>query len=194
VALVLVVTRPGGFMLQLLVGAGVPLLLLGAAALSELDARATLLAALCFSASAVVETRVLLADDPNWFVPEERLAAARALRGLCHSGDRLLAPPDISLFAIGLSSCDAFVAHSAARDYEARLARTRAFYGDMAPAARQAFLDAERVTHLVLPGWLGPVPAAWLGPGTAFQAARVIGTRQSVLSIYMRPRDTASAR
>jgi len=182
--LVLLATRPGGFSLQLVVGLGVPLLLLAAAALSELDRKAVVLAALCLGTSAVVETRILLAEDPNWFVPAERLAAARALRGLCRPGDRLLAPPDISLFAIGLSSCDAYVAHPATLDFAEHLARTRSFYTEMTPADRTAFLASEGLTQLVLPGWAGPAPVAWLGPGSAFRSERVIGAQQPQLSIY----------
>ncbi len=194
IGLVLLLGRPGGFSLQLVVGLGVPLLLLGAAALGEFDRKVVVLAALALSTSAVVETRILLAEDPNWFVPAERLATARALRDVCHPGDRLLAPPDVSLFAIGLSSCDAYVAHPAARDFAEHLARTRAFYGEMTPAARTAFLAAEGLTQLVLPGWAGPAPAAWLGPGTEFRSARVIGTGRPLLSIYSRPSDAPGKR
>ncbi len=194
VGLAVLVGQPGGFSLQLAVGLGVPLLLLGAAALSRLDWRVAVLAALLLSTSAVVETRILLADDPNWFVPAERLAAARELRRLCHPGDRLLAPADISLFAIGLSSCDAYLAHPAARDFGEHFARSHAFYATMGPADRTAFLAAERVTHLVLPGWAGPVPTAWLGPGTAFRAAGVVGARQPALSIYVRSNHAAPPR
>lgn len=192
--LALLVGQPGGFSLQLVVGLGVPLLLLGAAALSRLDKRAAVLAALLFGTSAVVETRILLADDLNWFVPAERLAAARALRGLCHPGDRLLAPADVSLFAIGLSSCDAYLAHPAARDFGEHLARAQTFYATMAPADRTAFLAAERLTHLVLPGWAGPVPAAWLGPATDFRAAAAVGAPQPSLSVYARSSRAAPPR
>lgn len=191
--LAVVVFQPGGVALQLLVGSGVPLLLLGAAALSARPRTAIALGALLMSTSAVVETRILLQDDPNWFVPSESLAAARALSPLCRSGDRLLAPPDIGLFAIGLSSCDAFVAHPAVRDYETRRTATGAFYTEFAPPARSAFLDAERVTHLVLPGWAGPLPVAWLGPDTAFRAAATIGRPQPSLSVYARPPGPARA-
>lgn len=186
VSLALVIARPGGIALQLLVGSGVPLLLLGAAALAGRERRVLVLAALCFSCSAVVETRILLQDDPNWFVPRERLATARALGDLCRPGDRVLAPPDVSLFALGFSSCDAFVAHPAARDYDARLAATVAFYAGLAPPLRSAFLDDERVSHLVLPGWAGERPVGWLGAATPFRVAAVIGSPQPAVSVYAR--------
>ncbi len=184
--LALLLVRPGAIGLQLVVGLGVPLLLLGGAALSRLDPRIGVLAALVFGTSAVVETRILLMDDPNWFVPADRLAAGRALSRLCRTGDRLLAPPDISLFAIGLSSCGAYVAHPAARDFAEHSARSHAFYTGMAPAERTAFLAAEGLTHLVLPGWAGTVPTTWLGPDTTFRAVRAIGVPQPTLSIYVR--------
>jgi hypothetical protein len=185
-SLAVVVVQPGGVAVQLLVGSGVPLLLLSAAALSEYRPAVTVLAALLMGSSAVVETRVLLQDDPNWFVPQERLAAARALGVLCRPGDRVLAPPDVSMFAIGLSSCDAFVAHSAVRDFGSRLAATRVFYGELAPPLRSAFLDAEGVTQLVLPGWAGERPLAWLGPATPFHLAATIGGPQAGASVYTR--------
>ena len=164
-ALVAVLLRPVSFSLQFGVGAGVPLLVLGAAGLARLAPRWTALAALCLSTSAVVATRIVLADDPNWFVPRERLAAGLALRGQCLPGDRVLAPPDIGLYVHGLTACDAFVSHPAAPDYAERLAEARAFYAEASPAARAELVDRQGITHLLLPGHAGPRPAAWLGRG-----------------------------
>jgi hypothetical protein len=192
--LLLLATRPGGFSLQLAVGLGVPLLLLAGAALSELDGKAAVLVTLLFATSAAVETRILIADDPNWFVPAERLATARALRQVCRTGDRLLAPPDVSLYAIGLSACDAYVAHRAASDFVEHFARAHSFYAAMTPAERRSFLASEGLTQLVLPGWAGPEPVAWLGAGSAFRSARVIGAPRPQLSIYSRSTDSPGAR
>ena len=177
----------GDFSLQLVVGVGFPLLVLGACGLSRLPPRWTLLGALGLSTSAVVATRIVLADDPNWFVPRERLATGLALRDRCLPGDRVLAPPDIGLYALGLSSCHALVSHPAAPDFGARLAETRAFYGEMSPAARAALLDRHGITHLVLPGDAGPRPAAWLGPQTPFRAAARVGQAPGLITIYARP-------
>jgi hypothetical protein len=178
----------GDFSLQLLEGAGVPLLVLGASGLAHLPARWTALAALLLSTSPVVATRIVLAEDPNWFVPRERLATGRALRDLCRPGDRVLAPPDIGLYALGLSPCHAFVSHPAALDFGARLAETRAFYEEMSPAARAALLDRHGLTHFVLPGDAGPRPAAWLGAQTPFRAAAWVGQAPGLITIYARPR------
>ena len=184
----------GDFSLQLLVGAGVPLLVLGAAGLAPLAARWTALAALCLSSSAVVATRVVLADDPNWFVPRERLAAGLALRDLCRPGDRVLAPPDIGLYALGLSACHAFVSHPAAPDYGQNLAEARAFYAGASPAARAALLDRRGLTHLVLPGDPGPSPAGWLGPDTPFRAVAQVGRGPGRITIYARSRPAGGGR
>ena len=178
----------GDFSLQLLVGAGLPLLVLAAAGLSHVRPLWTALAALCFSTSAVVATRVVLADDPNWFVPRERLATGLALRDLCRPGDRVLAPPDIGLYALGLSACDAFVSHPAAPDYAARLVEARAFYREMSPAARAALLDRHGITHFALPGDAGPRPDVWLGRETPFRAAARVGRPPGLITIYERPR------
>jgi hypothetical protein len=188
VAAALVVARPGSFSLQFLVGAGVPLLVLAAAGLTRLGPAATTLLALALSSSAVVATRVVLADDPNWFVPRERMAAALALRELCAPGDLVLGPPDVSLYAVGLSRCHALLAHPATPEYESRLAEARGFYAAWSPRERAAWLDRRGVTHLVLPGDAGPLPAGWLGPETPFRLAARVGAGAAALGIYERPR------
>ena len=193
VAGALVVARPGAVSLQVLVGSGVPLLVLGAAGLARYDAARTLLVALALGSSAVVATRVLLSDDPNWFVPSERMAAAVALGDLCAPGDLVLGPPDVSLYAVGLSRCHALVAHPAAPDYEARLSEARAFYASWSAGERSDWLDRLGVTHLVLPGDAGPLPAAWLGAGTAFRAVGQVGRGPGLITIYARSRPGAPA-
>jgi hypothetical protein len=184
----IVAARPGAFSLQLLVGAGVPLLVLGAAGLARWEPARTAVVALALSSSAVVATRVLLSDDPNWFVPRERMAAALALRDLCAPGDLVLGPPDVAQYAIGLSRCHALFAHPATPDYEARLSEARAFYATWSPSERSAWLDRHGVTHLVLPGDAGPLPAGWLGAGTPFRRAARVGAGAAGLGIYARPR------
>jgi len=188
VAGAIVVARPGAVSLQMLVGAGVPLLVLGAAGLARFPPARTAVFALALSSSAVVATRVLLSDDPHWFVPRERMAAALALRDLCAPGDLLLGPPDVAQFAIGLSRCHALFAHPATPDYEARLSEARAFYGAWSPGERSAWLDQHGVTHLVLPGDAGETPAGWLGADTPFRRAARVGTGAAGLGIYARPR------
>jgi hypothetical protein len=191
--LLVVILRPVSFSLQFGVGAGVPLLVLGAAGLAPFAPRWTALAALLLSTSAVVATRIVLAEDPNWFVSRERLAAGLALRGQCRVGDRVLAPPDIGLYAHGLSACQAFVSHPAAPDYGRKLAEVRVFYAEASPAARTAFLDRHGLTHLVLPGYPGPSPAAWLGRDTPFRAVAQVGQGPGRITIYTRGRPAGAA-
>jgi hypothetical protein len=187
----LVAARPGAFSLQLLVGAGVPLLVLGAAGLARYEPARTALVALALSSSAVVATRVVLSDDPNWFVPRERLAAGLALRDECRPGDRVLAPPDIGLYIHGLTACHAFVSHPVAPGYPERLAETKAFYAGASPAARAELVDRQGLTHLVLPGYAGPRPAGWLGEDTTFRAVAHVGRGPGLITIYARPRPDA---
>jgi hypothetical protein len=188
IALLIVVLRPVSFSLQFAVGLGVPLLVLGASGLSRYAPRWTALAALALSTSAVVATRIALTEDPHWFVPEERLAAGLALRKTCRPGDFVLAPPDVGLYAIGLSACHAFIAHPAASDYAPHLAEARAFYAGASPAARAALLDRHGLTLLVLPGEAGPSPVAWLGPDTPFRAVAQVGRGPGLITIYARSR------
>jgi hypothetical protein len=186
IAAAAILLRPPAFSLQFLVGAGIPLLLLGASWLRRFSPRWTLLAALPLSTSAVVATRIVLADDPNWFVPRERMAAALALRPGCTEADRLLAPPDVGLYAIGLTACHAYLAHPSAPDYAAHLADARAFYTGMPGPDRQALLDRNEITRLVLPGFAGPRPVSWLGPRTDFEAVAIVGSGDGLTSIYAR--------
>ncbi len=180
----LVAARPPAFSLQLMVGAGVPLLLLGAAGLRRFAPGWTALATLCLSVTAIVATRITLSEDPHWFVPRERLAAALALRDACGTTDRVLAPPDVSLYAIGHSACHAYVAHQLTPNYQAHLDATRAFYGSMPAAARSRMLQENRITRLVLPGFAGVQPVSWLGPDTSFRATAIVGDGPRRISIY----------
>jgi hypothetical protein len=191
VGLCVVLARSGSFSLQFLVGTGLPLLALGAAGLARHAPSWTALAALGLSTSALVSTRVALTDDPNWFVPRERMATAEILRDDCRAGDLVLAPPDIGLYAIGLSRCDAVLAHPAVPGYEARLAAARAFYASRSPDSRSAFLDQQGVTHLVLPGSPGWRPVGWLGEGTLFRAVARVGAGPNAMTVYARPRPRA---
>jgi len=187
----LAVARPGAFALQLLVGAGLPLLVLGAAGLRRQPIAATVLATLALSSTFVAQTRIVLADDPNWFVPRERFAAAEALRPLCHEGDRVLCPPDIGLYVNGLTACSAVVSHPAAPDYAERIAEVRAFYGpESSPDARRSFLARERIDHVVLPAFAGPAAEAWLGPGAPFRFVPVPGAGAAI-AVYERTREPA---
>ena len=116
------------------------------------------------------------------------MAAALALRDLCAPGDLVLGPPDVAQYAIGLSRCHALFAHPATPDYEARLSEARAFYATWSPGERSAWLDRHGVTHLVLPGDAGPLPAGWLGADTPFRRVARVGTGADRLGIYARLR------
>jgi hypothetical protein len=187
IGLAIIVTRPGTFGLQFLVGLGVPLLVLGAVGLARFAPRWTALAAVAFSTTTVVATRVALADDPHWFVPRERMAVALALRDLCRPGDVVFAHPDIGLYAIGLTSCHAALAHPALADYGERLTEAGRFYSpSAAPAERAAILDRREVSHLMLPGDAGPTPVAWLGPATSFRRQARVGATRTPITLYSR--------
>jgi hypothetical protein len=187
VTLFIILARPGTFGLQFVVGMGLPLLILGAVGLGRFAPRWTALAAVGFATTAVVATRVVLASDPHWFVPRERMAAAEVLRGACRPGDLVFAHPDVGLYAMGLSSCHAALAHPALSDYRERLAEAVRFYDSATrPQERAAILDRRGVTHLMLPGEGGPRPVAWLGPQTRFHRVAGVGARDALITIYAR--------
>jgi hypothetical protein len=181
-----VVWRPVPFTQQFVIGGGFPLLLLAALGLARFRPAVLAGVALASSTTAFVALRIVTTPDPNWFVPVERRAAALALRGTCGPGSLVMAPPDIGLFAIGLSACRAFVSHNWAPRHEERLATVRAFYETLSPPERRTLLDRTRVTHLVLPGETGIEPSAWLGEGSTFRRVAEVGSPPRAVGIYAR--------
>lgn len=186
IAVLIVWLQPVTFSLQFAVGAGLPLLVLGAIGLARLGPSALAAAVLAFSSSSFVETRIVLRPDPNWHVPAERMAAARMLRLACRPGDLAFVPADIGLYALGLTSCKPFVSHPWEPDHAERQAIAAAFYTTLSPAARSAILDRLRVRHLLLPGDPGAVPEGWLGVATPFRQAARTGGGDRTISLYSR--------
>jgi hypothetical protein len=179
-----IVIRPVHFSLQFLVGVGFPLLALGATALTRYRPAVSLAAVVAFSTSLVVAIRFVLTPSPLWFTPRASLEIVSALKPTCGSGEVVLAPPEVGLFAYGLTACRALVSHAVAPDYAQRLAELTAFARG-SPPDRLALLDREHVTRLVLPGDAGPVPVAWLGREATFTREAVVGTPPR-LSLYLR--------
>jgi hypothetical protein len=168
------------------VGIGLPLLALGALGLSRFPPATTLAAAAAFSFTSLMVLRMVLAENPYWFVPSERLEIAKALRPRCRPGDLVLSPPDIGLYASGLTACGGYVAHPAAAGFEERTAEVRDFYARNDPAARAAFLDERCITHVVLPAGAGDVPVAWLGDKTPFRFVAGAGHGASAIDAFAR--------
>ena len=185
VGLAMLIVHPVAFYLQFLVGLGLPLLSLGALALARWRVNVSWLAAIVMSSTAAVATSIVLRPEPRWMVPSARMEAARALRGPCRDGGVLLAPPDIGLFAAGLTGCKPYVSERLRPPQ--RDADASAFYGEATAATRTAILDAGCITHLALPGDAGEVPVAWLGEGTPFRRAALVNDPAWPVSLYMRP-------
>jgi hypothetical protein len=179
--------RPLSFSLQFLAGIGLPLLALGALGLSRFPPAATLAVAAAFSVTSLVALRLVFSDNPYWYVPSERMDLALALRPHCRPGDLVLSPPDIGLYAAGLTACGAYVAHPATAGFEQRATEVNDFYARSDPAARAALLDRRCVTHVVLPGGAGDVPAAWLGQATPFRQVAQAGRGPAAIGAYARP-------
>jgi len=176
---------PLGFVFQTATNLGLPLLALLALALARLPPAATLLAALCLSSTGLVGLRLLLEDNPNWFVPRERLEAAHALRSPCRRGDLLLAPPDIGLYANAYSACRAYVAHLGVPDGPERAREVERFYA-ASPAERAAWLDRSCVRVALLPGDQGLRAEGFLGPATPFRRFGIVGTGAHAIGLYAR--------
>jgi hypothetical protein len=119
------------------------------------------------------------------------MAVAAALRPHCRAGDVVLSPPDIGLYAGGLTRCGAYVGHPATASFEARAAEVRDFYARDDPAARRALLERHCLSHVVLPGGAGDVPSAWLGPDTPFRRVAGAGQGPAAIDAYARTAGTA---
>ena len=98
----------------------------------------------------------------------------------------MLSPPDVGLYAGGLTACGAYVAHPAAGGYDQRAVEVKDFYARDDPAARAALLDRHCLTHVVLPAGGGEVPAAWLGEGTPFRRVAAAGAGPAAVEAYAR--------
>lgn len=189
--LAVLVTRPVSFSLQFGVGLGAPLLLLAARALARRRPAVTALAALLLGTSALVAYEITWRPDPNWMVASERRGVALALRDACAEGGLLVAPPDIGLHAIALTSCRAYVSHPVADGFPQRQTEVAAFYGAAEPAARLDWLDRRCVTHVVLPGEPGTAAGAWLGAASGFGPVGAAGLGPRRITAYARPRPEA---
>src|SRR5206468_7733626 len=176
---------PFAFVFQSSTNLGLSLLALLALALARLPPAATLLAALCLSSTGLVTLKLLLEDNPNWFVPRERIDVAQALRTQCHRGDLLLAPPDIDLYANAYSACLAYVAHLGVADGPERAEEVQRFYAASA-AERAAWLQRECVRFVLLPGDQGVRPEGYLGPATPFRRTEVVGAGNRAIGLYIR--------
>ncbi len=176
---------PFGFVFQSATTLGLPLLALLALALARLPPAATLLAALCLSSTGLVGLRLLLEDNPNWFVLRERLEVAHALRAVCSRGDLLLAYPDIGLYANAYSACRAYVAHLGVPDGPERAEEVERFYAASAPE-RAAWLERSCVRLALLPGDQGPRPEGFLGSATPYHRIGGVGTDVHAIGIYAR--------
>ena len=183
-ALLVIVVRPVGFSLQFLVGLGVPLLALGAVALGRFKPNILWLATFAFSLTFGVALNFMLTPRSFWLTRRDTMAVVETLRLTCRKGDILFAPPEVGLFAHGLTACRALVSHPISPDYDERLHDLERF-ARAQPADRRALLDGQHVRHLVLPGDPGPTGTAWLGPESGWKQVAVFGS-PTRLSLYTR--------
>lgn len=185
VAAVIAAANPVSFSLNFLQGSGGAWLGVAALGLQRFRPWVTLVAALVFSSTAWVATNLTLNDDPYWLAAKEDMQLASELRRVCRSGEVVFSPPDVGLFATGISSCRGVVSHSVADGYEDRLQDVARFYVQATAGERAALLDRYRAAHVV---WPGDAPAEdWLGQGTRFRKNVTVMSRRGPVSLYSRP-------
>jgi len=185
-ALAVLALRPVHFSLQFAVGLGLPLLAFGALSLSRFRPAVTLAAAALLSSTAVAALFLVLSPNPRWHVPKARLDIALALRGHCAPGQVLLSPPDIGLYAAGLTACKAYVSHAVVPDFAERDATVRSFYASWSPEQRRSFLDRAGVDLVALPGIAAEAPERWLVPLPPFTRVAQAGEGAAAICVYGR--------
>jgi hypothetical protein len=191
VVVLAILLLPVRFGLQATVNVGLALLCLVALALARFAPAVTLVAALALSSTGAVALRLLLEDNPQWFVPRERVEAARALAAYCGRGDVLVCPPDIGLYANAYSACRAYVAHLGSADAVGRAAEVERFYV-ASPTDRAAWLDTHGVRFVVLPDD-GERPLRLLGAAAPYhRVAAVASAAGGAIGIYGRDELRAS--
>ena len=190
-ALVMMVFHPVNFALQFMVGVGVPLLGLTALALAAFPPAATY-AALALLGTTVVEAlRLTLLVSPAWFVPRERIEAAYALRGTCRAGDVVMAPPDIGLYAGGVSACTPWVSHGGGPGFAEKADEARRFYGTPDPATGRALLERACAAHVVLPA--GQPLESVTASAAEFRVSALTTGAGRAIAIHSRPLPAACA-
>jgi hypothetical protein len=180
-ALVIVLLRPVAFSLQLLAGLGLPLLALAAVGLAHLRRGALEAAVPLMATTAAVTTWLCATPGPGSHAPADRWRVAAALRETCRPGEIVVSPPDVGLYAGGLSPCWPYVSHAAARDHEARAEAVRRFYGEASPEERAALLSQSGASLVVLP--LG-LPSGWVAASAALETTP--SARADGLAAYRR--------
>ena len=182
----LVASRAASFALQFAAGLGVPLLLLAGLALDRMGRALQVAVVLAFATTAAALVRYTWTSNPDWHVPAERLALARALEPHCKKDDGVLAPPDIGLYVNALSACRAYVSYEVSPGFADRALQTREFYGSWSPAERRAFLERTGPRFLVLPGSPDATAEAWLGPNAPYEAQAWSASQGRVLTVFAR--------
>ncbi len=189
-AILVVLLRPVSFSLQLVVGIGVPLLVLGAVGLARLPRGALEAAVPLMASTAAVVTWLCAHPAPNCHAPAERWHVAAALRAVCRPGETVLAPPDVGLYVGGLSPCWPFVSHPAAAGHDARAEAVRRFYTQSAPQERARLLEDRCVVHVVL----SPrTPVGWLGPAAPYRPRLELPGPNGGIAIWSRDGAAACA-
>jgi len=189
-ALLVVLLRPVSFSLQLVVGIGVPLLVLGAVGLARLPRGALEAAVPLMASTAAVVAWLCASPGPTRYAPAERWRVAAALRTGCRPGETVLAPPDVGLYVGGLTPCWPFVSHAAAPDHDARAEAVRRFYTQSTPEERTSLLEGGCVAHVVLPP---RAPGGWLGPGAPYRPRLEVPGPNGGIAVWSRDGVTACA-
>lgn len=186
VAGLLVASRAASFALQFTAGLGVPILLLASLTLCRLGRVLQTALVLTFATTSYALARYTWAPNPDWHVPRERLALARALQPHCGRDDRVLAPADIGLYLNALSACRAYLSYEVSPGFADRAQEVRDFYGSWSPEERRRFLDRARIHFLVLPGGAVAAAEGWLGADPPFEARAWSAAQGRILTVYAR--------
>ena len=157
-----------GFASQFATSLGTALLLAVA-----LGARARWLPALAFTLSptALVLYWRILNPAPEWFAPQDYLAATRVLAAECEPGDVLFAPSEPSLFVAAFTPCQTAFGHRVLTPhFDERASESEVFFAEATPARwRGRYLAGLGVRFVMIPAGRGDwLDAKGFGPRWRF--------------------------
>jgi len=193
-AAAVVFIHPVSFSLQIGVGMGVPLLVLGAVGLARMPRGVLETMTLLLSGSLLVLLSAFWLAPPGLYVPEtSRRLAAGQLHDACRPGQRLLAPRDLGLLAEVYTSCSLYLPYSLVPEYAERQRDLDGFYGDWSSARRSDLLERACIDHVVLPRSGDETVAALLGPDAPFLWRGSVSGTGPALQVASRSRRCARA-
>jgi hypothetical protein len=192
--LLMIVAPPFFFTAQVLVGVGLPCLVLAALGLARWRPGVTWAVAAVMGTTGLVALYGMVARPETAFVPRERWQIAQAAREPCRQGGILLSPADIGRYVGALTACQPVISHPYLLDAHEVSTEVEALFNTAAPTAWRTFIERWDVTHLALPNAVATRAEQALGPSSAFRRLAALGSGDDEVVLFGPARDGAHER